>query len=132
MPNSKRILGQAKNKMGFRINSNLTMNQFIDTWGKYRKEPGWVYITPAEMQESPTAYAVGACQGSSPNMVTELINEKLQSVLGVETGVEVSFQQIDRKDMGHKVVNEFWTSANEKAESETPSGVSKKQNKKFV
>jgi hypothetical protein len=115
--------------MGFRINSNLTMNQFIDTWGKYRKEPGWVYITPAEMQESPTAFAVGACQGSSPNMVTELINEKLQSVLGVETKVEVSFQQIDRSDMGHKVISEFWTNANEKAESETPSGVSKNRTK---
>ena len=129
MPNSKRILGRARNKMGFRINSNLTMDQFIDTWGKYRKEPGWVYITPAEMQESPTAFAVGACQGSSPNMVTELINQKLKSVLGVETGVEVSFQQIDRKDMGHKVISEFWNSANEKAESETPSGVSKNRTK---
>ena len=129
MPNGKRILGRAKNKMGFRINSNLTMNQFIDTWGKHRKEPGWVYITPAEMQESPTAFAVGACQGSSPNMATEVINKKLQSVLGVETKVEVSFQQIVGKDMGHSVVNDFWTNANEKAETETPSGVSKNRTK---
>ena len=45
LPNNRRSLGTGKNKVGLRINSNLTLNQFIDAWGKYRKEKGWVFVT---------------------------------------------------------------------------------------
>ena len=128
MPNSKSTLGSGKNKIGIRVNTNLTLDQFVDSWGKYRREQGWVYVAPAEMQQSPTAFAVGACQGSSPQMLTKAINDKLKEELGVEVGVEVSFQLIDNDDMG-SVVNEFWKTANTKAENETPSGVSKSKTK---
>lgn len=85
-------------------------------------------MAPAEMQKSPTAFAVGACQGSSPNMLTKAINENLKDVLGVDVGVEVSYQLVDNEDMG-SVVNEFWKTANKKAETERPSGVSKSKTK---
>ena len=128
MPNNRRSLGSAKNKMGFRINSNLTLDQFIDSWGKYRKDEGWVFICQAEMQQSPTAYAVGACQGSSPNMLTNIINERLKRLIVTETLVEVSFQQVERRDMG-AVVSEYWKNANDKAANNTPSGTSKNRTK---
>ena len=81
MPNGRRALGCAKNKMGFRINSNLTLDQFIDAWGQKRKSKEWAFITSAEMQSSPTAFAIGICQGSSPKMDTKRIIEILKQKL---------------------------------------------------
>ena len=126
LPNNRRSLGTGKNKVGLRINSNLTLHQFIDAWGKYRKEKGWVFVTQAEMQSSPTAFAVGVCQGSSPNMVTTLINKKLAKTLGAkEVNEEVSWQHVTREDMRAMTINEMWKKAKNKADEETPSGVQK-------
>ena len=126
LPNNRKSLGTGKNKVGLRINSNLTLNQFIDAWGKNRKEKGWVFVTQSEMQSSPTAFAVGVCQGSSPNMVTNLINRNLEKVLETkEVKVEVSWQHITREDIGVTTINEMWKKAKNKSEEETPSGVQK-------
>ena len=126
LPNNRRSLGTGKNKVGLRINSNLTLNQFIDAWGKYRKEKGWVFVTQSEMQSAPTAFAVGVCQGSSPNMVTNLINKKLAKALGAkDVKVEVSWQYVTREDIGAMTINEMWKKAKNKSEEETPSGFQK-------
>ena len=50
LPNGRKSLGTSKNKIGFRINSNLSLEQYIDAWGQNRKKKGWAYITRAEMQ----------------------------------------------------------------------------------
>ena len=61
-------------------------------------------------------------------MLTNLINERLRGVIGTETLVEVSFQQIDRKDMG-PIVSQYWKNANDKAANHTPSGATKNKTK---
>ena len=43
MPNGRKSLGSSKNKIGFRINFNLTLDQFIDAWGQNRKKRVGVY-----------------------------------------------------------------------------------------
>ena len=127
MPNGRRALGCAKNKMGFRINSNLTLEQFIDAWGQKRKNKEWAFITPAEMQSSPTAFAIGICQGSSPKMDTTLINKNIKAEIGAhdEVKIEGSWQLIDSADIGRSALQELWKEAQTQANDKTPKGVSK-------
>ena len=64
------------------------------------------------MQSSPTAFAVGVCQGSSPNMVTTLINKNLANTLGAkEVNMEFSWQHVTREDIGAMTINEKWKKA---------------------
>ena len=126
MPNGRKTLGTGKNRIGFRINSNLTLDQFLDAWGQNRRRKEWAYITRAEMQSSPSAYAIGICQGSSPNMSTEVINANLCKEIEVAQGtIEGSWQTIDPADLGGGIIQSLWKEAHKKAEEKTPQGAPK-------
>ena len=115
MPMSKKSLGTVKNKMGFRISSKLTLFQFIDAWSKLKGYKEQIYLAEAEMQNSPIAFAVGLCQGSSPKKVTKLLNERLPQVLDTNVKVEASWQVIGKDDLGNGIVEDIWKQANEKS-----------------
>ena len=69
----------------------------------------WAFITPAEMQNSPTACAIGICQGSSPKMTAEVMNNNLALEVETKEGtIEASWQLIDLSDLGGDVVKEMW------------------------
>ena len=115
MPMSRKGLGTVKNKMGFRISSKLTLFQFVDAWSKLKGFKEGVYLAEAEMQSSPTSFAVGICQGSSPKKVTKLLNERLPQVLNTDVKVEASWQVISKDDLGNGIVEDIWKQANEKS-----------------
>ena len=126
LPNGRKSLGTSKNRIGFRINSNLTLDQFIDAWGQNRRKKGWAYITRAELQNSPTAFAIGTCQGSSPNMSTKVINDNLAREIEAEPGtIEGSWQTIDSSDLGGGAIQSLWKEAHKNAEEKTPRGGAK-------
>ena len=64
------------------------------------------------MQNSPTAYAIGICQGSSPNMSTKVINDNFAKELEVEhRTIKGSWQTIDPSDLGGGAIQAFWKDA---------------------
>ena len=78
------------------------------------------------MQSSPTAFAIGICQGSSPNMSTEVINANLGREIEAEHGtIEGSWQTIDPADLGEGIIQSLWKEAHKKAEEKTPQGAPK-------
>ena len=115
LPMNRRNLRTVKNRMGFKVSSKLTLYQFIDAWTKMKGMKDQVYISEAEMQSSPTAFAVGLCQGSSPKKVTKLLNEKLAGALETNIKVEASWQIINKDDLGNGIVEGLWKQANEKS-----------------
>ena len=127
MPIGKINLGMGRNEVGFQVLSNLTINQFIDLWGKFRTEKEWRFLRPAEMQGSPTAIPIGFCAGSSPKKLTKILNEKLAEDIGLagQVKLEVSWQTIRKEDIGTKMSNKLWKRAAEKRDKETPSGMNK-------
>ena len=108
------------------MNSYLTLEQFLYAWGQNRRKKEWAFITRAEMQNSPTAFAIGICQGSSPNMSTKVINDNLAKEKEVEPGtIEGSWQTIDPSDLGGGAIHALWKEAHKKAEEKTPQGAPK-------
>ena len=125
MPNGTNFLGKGKRKIGFRVMTDLTKEQLINKWNASRKDENYGYINEAEMQSSPKAHAIGFLQGSTPKMLTNSINGSLKN-LHAGTKVEVSSQFIPYMD---GLTNRAWENAKEKAENDTPNGVSKNRMK---
>ena len=100
-------------RLGFRVCTNLTLHEFTNTWSKCKNVNGWSHIVPAEMQHSPTAYAVGLCQGSSHGKDCVTLNRELSKVLGCQ--VEASWQNITGQE---KFKSRMWTEANKVATKE--------------
>ena len=100
-------------RLGFRVCTNLTLHEFTNTWSKFKSVNGWSHIVPAEMQHSPTAYAVGLCQGSSYGKDCVTLNKELSKDL--ECQVEASWQNITGLE---KFKSRMWTEANKVATKE--------------
>ena len=73
------------------------------------------------MQNSPTAYAIGMCQGSSPNMCTKVIDNLAQELdIGEEVKVEGSWQLLEASDKGSAAIKSMWKEATTQADEQKP------------
>ena len=78
-----KYLGNKKqSRIGKRISTDLSVDEFINTWGEMRKADGWSYAKRAEMQNSPTVIPVGICQGSSTRKDLKTLNATLSAHVG--------------------------------------------------
>lgn len=111
------VPGQTAYKMGVRFTISVPRIQFLRRWNSLKQHiketrKSFYSVSFAPMQYSSESYLIGIAAGSSEEQDTELINQRLSEVTGIQ-GIEVSFQNVNQ--IG--ITNEFWKMANEKAEA---------------
>ena len=99
------------------INTTIKNDKFKDIWSSKKRDiinKGVVFtsITRSCIQDSPKAFLIGIAQGSTEGMNEQLINSKLENVVGIQ-GIRVSYQTIHQPG----ITKQLWDNANRKAKA---------------
>ena len=110
--------GQKIWNMQIHLNTTISPTQFKDVWaskkGDILNAGGIQYmsITMSCIQDAPNSVLIGVAQGSTEGMNEEIINSKLETIVGIP-GIRVSYQSIHQPGISKKL----WDNANRKADS---------------
>jgi len=104
-------------RIGVRIQTSWKLKEFHDAWKNSKRacdlgKKKWLVIYPAESQRFSQSYQVGFCMGSTEDQHTDLLNARIETVLGMN-GVECSIQALNQSG----IANLYWDKADNYAKA---------------